>query len=188
MDLNNNIAHLVRFCDPSQCSGVRIADERRGHTPVGSLPFFALETDTMTGVCVRDVDSQKFIAAYAAHLKRSGKLEVPAWTDMVKTAASKELAPYDPDWFYVRTAALARHVYLCPGAGVGALRTVYGQRKNRGVLPSKGALASGNIIRKALQALEKLKLVSIDANGGRRITSAGQRDLDGVAQLLSKSA
>jgi hypothetical protein len=45
---------------------------------------------------------EAFIAAYASHLKRSGKLEVPTWVDMVKTGAFKELAPYDPDWFYVR--------------------------------------------------------------------------------------
>lgn len=32
----------------------------------------------------------------------SGKLEVPVWVDTVKTGAFKELAPYDPDWFYVR--------------------------------------------------------------------------------------
>jgi small subunit ribosomal protein S19e len=38
-------------------------------------------------------------------LKRSGKLEVPTWVDMVKTGAYKELAPYDPDWYYVRAGA-----------------------------------------------------------------------------------
>jgi hypothetical protein len=43
-----------------------------------------------------------FITAYASHLKRSGKLEVPAWVDLVKTGSFKELAPYDPDWYYVR--------------------------------------------------------------------------------------
>ena len=48
---------------------------------------------------VRDVDAQRFIAAYAAHLKRSGKLAVPSWVDVVKTSSAKELAPYDPDWF-----------------------------------------------------------------------------------------
>jgi small subunit ribosomal protein S19e len=39
-----------------------------------------------------------------------------------------------------------------------------------------------------LQALEKLKLVAVDPNGGRRITVDGQRDLDHVAQLVAKSA
>lgn len=43
-----------------------------------------------------------FITAYASHLKRSGKLEVPIWVDLVKTGAYKEQAPYDPDWYYVR--------------------------------------------------------------------------------------
>lgn len=31
-----------------------------------------------------------------------GKIEVPVWVDIVKTATYKEQAPYDPDWFYVR--------------------------------------------------------------------------------------
>lgn len=31
----------------------------------------------MTGVSVRDVDAQKFIEAYAAFLKRQGKLPIP---------------------------------------------------------------------------------------------------------------
>lgn len=142
----------------------------------------------MTGATLRDVDAQKFVQAYAAHLKRSGKLSVPAWVDLVKTGHFKELAPYDSDWFYIRTASLARQIYLRPGTGVGALRMVYGGRKNRGTRPSKQADASGSVIRKALQALEKLKLVAIDSNGGRRITVDGQRDLDRVAQLLAKSA
>jgi hypothetical protein len=46
--------------------------------------------------------AESFIAAYSSHLKRSGKLEIPTWVDTVKTGAQKELAPYDPDWFYVR--------------------------------------------------------------------------------------
>ena len=27
---------------------------------------------------------------------------MPEWVDLVKTAKSKELAPYDPDWYYIR--------------------------------------------------------------------------------------
>ena len=46
--------------------------------------------------------AEAFISAYASHLKRSGKLEVPTWVDLVKTGSFKELAPYDPDWYYVR--------------------------------------------------------------------------------------
>jgi small subunit ribosomal protein S19e len=43
-----------------------------------------------------------FIKAYAAYLKRTGKLEVPKWVDIVKTGTFKELAPYDPDWYFIR--------------------------------------------------------------------------------------
>lgn len=57
--------------------------------------------------------AEAFITAYASHLKRSGKLEVPTWVDIVKTGSFKELAPYDPDWYYVRAgvhSALARAI------------------------------------------------------------------------------
>lgn len=52
----------------------------------------------MAGTTVRDVSPEVFINAYAAFLKRSGKLEVPTWVDTVKTGTAKELAPYNPDW------------------------------------------------------------------------------------------
>merc|ERR1712087_156839 len=54
------------------------------------------------GVNVKDVASHDFVVAYASHLKRIGKIEVPKWADLVKTASFKELAPYDPDWYYIR--------------------------------------------------------------------------------------
>ncbi len=141
----------------------------------------------MTGVTVRDVEAHKFVKAYAAHLKRSGKLEVPAWVDIVKTSTHKELAPYDPDWFFTRCASVVRHLYVRPGAGVGSFAVYYGGRKNNGSRPSKHRDASGSVIRKALQALEKMKLIEQDSKGGRRVTSAGQRDLDHVAALCAKT-
>jgi len=55
--------------------------------------------------------------------------------------------------------------------------------KNRGSRPSHHTDASGSVDRKALQALEKIGVVEIDEDkGGRRITQAGQRDLDRIAQ------
>ena len=54
------------------------------------------------GATVKDVDAQAFVKAYAAHLKRSGKVDMPKWVDLVKTGSYKELAPYDGDWFYIR--------------------------------------------------------------------------------------
>lgn len=30
------------------------------------------------------------------------QIQLPSWVDLVKTGTHKELAPYDPDWYYVR--------------------------------------------------------------------------------------
>ena len=54
-------------------------------------------------------------------------------------------------------------------------------RRNNGSAPSHWRAGSGSIGRKALQALEQLKLVEKDPNGGRRLTSQGRRDLDRIA-------
>jgi small subunit ribosomal protein S19e len=203
------------------------------------------------------------------------QLDVPSWADLVKTSNGRELAPYNEDWFYVRcgarpaglfslyaapprhfaltvhahrAAALARHLYLRGGVGIGALRKVYGGIKGRGnstsavpqapahaivwrvvpplphrldlapfahlafgfAEPSRFARCSGSVIRKALQALETIKVVEKCEDGyvsdgpgfgsrsiptspfptkppfafprsGRRITRIGQRDLDRIA-------
>lgn len=53
-------------------------------------------------VTVRDVPAAKFISAYADVLKNNDKFVVPKWVDTVKTGVHKELAPYDPDWYYIR--------------------------------------------------------------------------------------
>ncbi|KAH8926794.1 40S ribosomal protein S19-A [Atractiella rhizophila] len=133
---------------------------------------------------VRDCSAQEFISAYASQLKRAGKLEVPTWVDIVKTGAYKELAPYDPDWFYVRAAAVARHIYLRKHVGVGALRKLHGGSKNRGNRPSHHYDASGSVERKIVQALEKIKVLELDERGGRRITEDGRRDLDRIASSI----
>ena len=62
-------------------------------------------------------------------------------------------------------------------------------RRNNGSSPSHWRAGSGSIARKALQTLESLKLVEKDANGGRKLTSQGRRDLDRIAaqvQAVSK--
>ncbi|KAE8805586.1 40S ribosomal protein S19 [Hordeum vulgare] len=47
-------------------------------------------------------EPHEFVKAYSAHLKRSGKMELPEWVDIVKTTMFKELPPTDPDWYYMR--------------------------------------------------------------------------------------
>merc|ERR1712216_152388 len=108
---------------------------------------------------VKEVDGSTFITAYAAHLKKIGKIEVPHFSDYAKTATFKELAPHDPNWWYVRIAAIARQVYLRQGLGVGRLREIYGGSRTNGSRPNHHARASGNVIRKCLQQLETLGLL-----------------------------
>ncbi|KAI8902096.1 ribosomal protein S19e [Globomyces pollinis-pini] len=136
------------------------------------------------GVTVKDVSAQAFVKAYSAYLKRTGRLEVPKWVDLVKTGPHKELAPYDPDWFYVRAASIARHVYLRKGTGVGGLRKNYGGSVNRGSRPSRHRDASGSVARKCMQALEKISVLELDPVAGRQITADGQKDLDRIAQQI----
>ena len=112
------------------------------------------------------------------------------WVDTVKTSHSNELPPQSADWFYVRAAAVARHVYLRKSVGVGRLRKVHGSTKNRGSRPSHHVNASGSVDRKVMQALEELGILekleddeeAASGRGGRRITQAGARDLDRIAQ------
>lgn len=139
---------------------------------------------TKKSVNIKDVDPQKFVVAYANHLKKEGKLTQPKWVDIVKTGTHKQLSPVNPDWFYVRCAAIARNVYLRPGTGVGALRNRFGGPKSLGVRPVHHSKGSEAVQRKALQALETIGVVAKDAQGGRRITKQGQKDLDRIAGTI----
>merc|ERR1719437_223341 len=130
---------------------------------------------------VKDVDAERFIVAFAQHLKRQGRFEIPKWADYVKTAKYKELPPMDPDWLYTRAASMVRKIYIRVGIGMNGFRQIYGGKMRRGVRTNIYAKSSGKIARYILQQLEEMGLVEQDENGGRRITKEGQRELDTVA-------
>jgi small subunit ribosomal protein S19e len=140
---------------------------------------------------LKDVSAARFISEYAAHLKRTDQLTIPAWADYVKTGPNKQLAPYDKDWLYVRAAALARKVYLRPYIGIGALKKEFGGAKNYGTTPCHFVTGSGKIIRYLLKELEDKGIVETvkdedsDRPMGRRITQKGQRELDSVAKKVN---
>lgn len=137
-------------------------------------------------VTVKDVEAATFIKAFAQHLKRQGRFEIPKWSDVVKTGVSKELAPYDPDWLYTRTASIVRKVYIRGGSGVGGFSKVYGGQYRRGTQTNTWATGSRKIIRYVLIQLEEMGLIEQDENGGRKITKEGQRELDTVAVQAAK--
>eukprot|EP00923_Selenidium_pygospionis_P043196 GHVN01074462.1.p2 GENE.GHVN01074462.1~~GHVN01074462.1.p2 ORF type:complete len:156 (+),score=12.30 GHVN01074462.1:27-494(+) len=138
----------------------------------------------MPGVSVKDVDQHEVVKAIAAFLKKSGKMRLPEWSDVVKTGVHKELAPYDEDWFYIRGASMLRHLYIRAPVGVGAFTRIYGGRKNNGCAPSHFSKSSYSVARRILQALESVKMVEINADGGRVLTASGRRDLDRIASQL----
>ena len=136
---------------------------------------------------VFDVKPQNLATEIAKDLK--SKIQAPAWAVFVKTGAHKERPPVNPDWFFVRAASVLRTIYKNGPVGVSKLRTRYGGKKNRGRAPEEFRKASGNILRKVLQQLEKAGLVMQKTDGvhkGRIITPAGVALLERTAAGLAK--
>ena len=94
-----------------------------------------------------------------------GTIQLPKWHDLVKTATWKDLAPYDPDWYYVRAAAIARQIYLKPNTGVGKLRKLFGGLNRGGMKQEHFGRGCGQIIRTILHQLEGMKVVEKSGKG-----------------------
>mmetsp|Transcript_15368 Transcript_15368/g.22613 ORF Transcript_15368/g.22613 Transcript_15368/m.22613 type:complete len:157 (-) Transcript_15368:93-563(-) len=150
---------------------------------------------------VRDVSAAAFIKAYAEHLKKGGKFELPKWSEYIKTGVARELGPVQDDWYFHRAAAIARKIYLKKGLGVGALQRHFGGRHRKGTRTEHFRKSSAGVIRTILQQLEAAGTIAqcskVEAarrgvaesevgGSGREITSAGQRDLDRIANGIYK--
>uniref|UniRef100_A0A0X3NYR9 Small ribosomal subunit protein eS19 n=1 Tax=Schistocephalus solidus TaxID=70667 RepID=A0A0X3NYR9_SCHSO len=140
----------------------------------------------MAHFSVKDVDGHSYVQALAKFLKKSEKVKQPEWVDIVKLSIANEQAPYDPDWFYVRCAAVLRHLYLRP-AGLAGLSKAFSRRKNNGVRPCHRARASTAVLRRCLHQVEAMGLCKKRDDGGREITSAGRRDMDRIAYETYKA-
>ncbi len=138
---------------------------------------------------VYDVPADKLISRAAAELKEKSEISAPVWAAFAKTGTHKGMPPEDPDWWYTRTAAVLRRVYVDGPVGVERMRSVYGGSKNRGSKPNKTVKGSGSILRKAVQQLEAAGYLAKQKSGGRVVTPAGASFLDGVAySIVSESA
>lgn len=127
-------------------------------------------------------DPVKFIPALAEALKKIPEFEVPEWAHYVKSGVSRERAPTDDAFWYVRAASILRQLYIHGVVGVGKLRTRYGSRKDRGGKADKFRKAGGKIIRVILQQAEAAGLVEkvTRLQHGRRLTDAGKDLLDSI--------
>ncbi|MFH1439245.1 MAG: 30S ribosomal protein S19e [Candidatus Woesearchaeota archaeon] len=140
-----------------------------------------------------NVPQGELIGKIAEKLKKLKEINPPEWSNYVKTGINRERPPADPDWWFVRTAAVLRTLAARGPIGVSKLRTKYGGKQRRGHKPAKFAKSSGNILRKALQQLESAGLAKqVDKKSdcihkGRLITTKGIRLLNESAkELFSK--
>ena len=134
-----------------------------------------------------DVDAQELILRTAEELKKIPEIKAPAWAPFVKTGMHKQRPPVGSDWWHLRTASVLRAVYRLGPVGVEKLRTKYGGKKNRGVKKEHFYKGSGNILRKALQQLEKAGFVKFSEKGihkGRIVTPKGKSFLDKIATQI----
>lgn len=137
-------------------------------------------------VTVREVPADKFVQKLKEELKKFNDISPPLWARICKSGPHRQRPPEQEDFWYIRAASLLRRVYLDGPVGISRLRTYYGGRKERGHAPEKFVKASGNILRKILQQLEKVGFVE-KTKKGRIITPKGQKFLDKIAYEVSKS-
>ena len=135
---------------------------------------------------VYDVEAKQLIERAAEELKKIEELKPPEWVYFVKTGAHAERPPQQDDFWYIRCASLLRYLYINGPKGVSRLRHKYGGRKSRGVAPHRHVKAGGNIIRKALQKLEKVGFVRTTKKG-RELTPKGRSFLDKISNEIKKS-
>jgi len=131
-----------------------------------------------------DADAQELVSKTAEELKKIPEIKPPSWAPFVKTGMHKQRPPVNDDWWYIRTASVLRTIYRLGPVGVSKLRNKYGGKKNRGVKKEHFYKGSGNILRKALQQLEKAGFVKFAEKGvhkGRVITPKGRSFLDKIA-------
>ena len=130
---------------------------------------------------VYDVPADHIIRRVAEELKKRKEIVPPEWAAFAKTGVHKEMPPEDPDWWFIRAAAVLRRVYVDGPLGVERMRSFYGGKKNRGSRPNAFRKGSGSILRKALQQLEAAGLIIHDKTG-RKVSPAGMSFLDNLSQ------
>lgn len=125
-------------------------------------------------VSPKAVPADKLIAELAENLKNNyPQIKPPQWAQYVKTGVHRERIPENPDWWYIRAAAILRKIYLHGYVGVETLRIKFGGRKQRGTKKSHFRRGGGKIIRKILQQLEGAKLIRKVEGKGRTLTPEG---------------
>jgi len=135
---------------------------------------------------MRDVPIQKLIEKLSEELKKNESIKPPDWSKYVKTGVSEERPPLQKDWWFLRSAAVLRKIYINGPVGVQRLRTAFGGRRRRGHKGAHHKKAGGKIIRLIIQQLEKSGYIQkVDKpKKGRIVTSKGQGLLNKVSKEI----
>lgn len=135
-----------------------------------------------------EVPPSDLIAAIADKLKKYSEIQPPEGLMFWKTGFFKEFPPEDHENFwFVRCASLLRKIAKKGPVGVNRLRKMYSGRNRRGVKPSHSARASGAIIRRCIQQLERCNLIEPTENHGRRVSPEGMSLLDRLAHQVLRT-
>ncbi|MBE0517724.1 MAG: 30S ribosomal protein S19e [Thermoplasmata archaeon] len=133
-----------------------------------------------------DVPADKLIPRLAEELKKIETIKPPEWAAYVKTGRHKEKSPVQEDWWYIRSAAVLRKIYIDGPMGSTRLAACYGGYADRGAKPDKAVRGSRSIARSTIQLLEKSQLIQKERDGGRKISPMGQKLVDSVSTVVLK--
>lgn len=138
---------------------------------------------------IKSVNTNELNKKAAEELKKQKLVQPTEWSKFVKTGHNKERLPDNQDWWYARSAAILLTISGRGPVGTQKLRTKFGGKKRRGHKPAHFYKASGSIIRKILQQLEKSELIKQTEKGvhkGRVLTPKGTSFLDKLAVQIAK--
>jgi small subunit ribosomal protein S19e len=136
-----------------------------------------------------DVPASRLIPKIAEELKKLETIKPPEWAAFVKTGRHREKSPVDDAWWYTRSAAVLRKLYVEGPMGSTRLAAAYGGRADRGSKPNKAVRGSRSISRVTVQQLEKSQLIQKDRDGGRAVSSKGRKLVDNLStQILKEMA
>jgi small subunit ribosomal protein S19e len=133
-----------------------------------------------------DVPADKLIPKLAEILKNDPNINPPDWSRFIKTGIHKDKPPVDNDWWYTRTAAVLRKIYIHSPVGVKHVSQMFGGSVDRGSKPYKAWSGSRAIVRHTMQQLETAGLIKTVEGKGRVIQPAGQKLLDNTAHEVHK--
>ena len=139
-------------------------------------------------ITVRDVNPNDLNALVAEELKKT-EIKPPAVASFVKSGVNTEHPPTQKDFWYLRSSAILRKLYLSPTPiGVEKLRTAFGSRKRRGHKKAHRYKSGGKFIRLMLQQLEQEGLVKKveKPRKGRIIAPKAQKLLDSLAKQVGQ--